>query len=98
MPRPTIYFDNASTSWPKPQRVIDAMSRFLADEVGGPGRSGHRLSIAAERVVDDVRVKLAKLLHADEPERIIHCLNGTDALNIAIKGTLRQGDHVVSPK
>ena len=95
MPKPTIYFDNASTSWPKPQRVIDAMSRFLTNEAGGPGRSGHRLAIAAERVVDGVRVKLAKLLHADEPERIIHCLNGTDALNIAIKGTLRQGDHVV---
>ena len=98
MPKPTIYFDNASTSWPKPQRVIDAMSRFLAEEAGGPGRGGHRLAIAAERVVHDVRVKLAKLLHADEPKRIIHCLNGTDALNIAIKGTLRQGDHVVSPK
>jgi cysteine desulfurase family protein len=93
--RPTIYLDNASTSWPKPQRVIDEMARFLAEEAGSPGRAGHRLALAAERVVSDVRVKLARLIHADDPDRIIHGLNGTDALNIALKGVLRAGDHVI---
>jgi len=91
----TIYLDNASTSWPKPQRVIDEMSRFLAEEAGSPGRAGHRLALAAERIVRDVRVKLARLVHADDPNRIIQCLNGTDALNIALKGSLRSGDHVI---
>ncbi len=95
MPRPTVYLDNASTSWPKPQRVIDEMVRFLAEDGGSPGRAGHRQAVAAERIVRDVRVKLARLINADDPNRIIHCLNGTDALNIALKGSLREGDHVV---
>ncbi len=95
MARPVIYFDNASTSWPKPKWVIDEMARFMAEEGGSPGRAGHRLAVAAERIVRDVRVKLARLINADDPDRIIHCLNGTDALNIALKGSLREGDHVV---
>lgn len=95
MMRRTFYLDNASTSWPKPQRVIDEMVRFQADEGGSPGRGGHRMAVAAERIVRDVRVKLARLINADDPKRIIHCLNGTDALNIALKGSLREGDHVV---
>ncbi len=91
----TIYLDNASTSWPKPPRVIEEMARFLAEDAGSPGRAGHRLALTAERVVREVRVKLARLIHADDPSRIIHCLNGTDALNIALKGVLRPGDHVI---
>lgn len=95
MPRPTVYLDNASTSWPKPQRVIDEMVRFMAEDGGSPGRAGYRQAVAAERIVRDVRVKLARLINADDPKRIIHCLNGTDALNIALKGSLSEGDHVV---
>ena len=95
MMRPTVYLDNASTSWPKPQRVIDEMVRFMAEDGGSPGRAGYRQSVAAERIVRDVRVKLARLIHADDPNRIIHCLNGTDALNMALKGSLREGDHVI---
>ena len=95
MPRPIIYLDNAATSWPKPKRVIDEMARFMAEDGGSPGRAGHRMAVAAERIVRDARVKLARLINADDPDRIIHCLNGTDALNIALKGSLREGDHVV---
>ena len=54
------------------------------------------MAIAAERVVSDTRVKLARLVNAGDPNRTIHCFNCTDALNMAIKGTLRQGDHVIS--
>lgn len=93
--RPIVYLDNASTSWPKPQRVIDEMVRFMAEDGGSPGRAGYRQALAAERIVRDVRVKLARLINADDPKRVIHCLNGTDALNIALKGSLREGDHVV---
>jgi len=95
MPRPTVYLDNASTSWPKPHQVIDEMVRFMASDGGSPGRAAHRQAVAAERILRDVRVKLARLLNADDPKRIIHCFNGTDALNIALKGSLREGDHVV---
>jgi len=95
MVRPVIYLDNAATSWPKPKRVIDEMARFMAEDGGSPGRAGHRLAVAADRTVRDARVKLARLIHAEDANRIIHCLNGTDALNIALKGALREGDHVV---
>lgn len=94
--RNTIYLDQASTTWPKPARVVEAMSRFIAESVGSPGRAGHKLAAEAERVVHDTRVRLAKLFHAPDPDRIVHCLNGTDALNMAIKGVLREGDHVVT--
>ena len=94
--RKTIYLDQASTTWPKPARVVEAMRRFIAESGGSPGRSGHRLSVDAERVVHDTRVKLAKLFRAPDPNRIIHCLNATDALNMAMKGVLREGDHVVT--
>ncbi|MBI3835004.1 MAG: aminotransferase class V-fold PLP-dependent enzyme [Planctomycetes bacterium] len=90
-----IYLDNASTSWPKPPCVLQEMERFLREDAGGPGRGGHRMAIAAERVIQEARVKLARLIHANDPNRIIHCLNGTDALNIAIHGSLRQDDHVI---
>ena len=95
MTPPTVYLDNASTSWPKPQRVIDEMVRFMAEDGGSPGRGGYRQAVAAERIVRDVRVKLSRFINADDPSRIIHCLNGTDALNMALKGSLREGDHVV---
>jgi len=75
MVRPVIYLDNAATSWPKPKRVIDEMARFMAEDGGSPGRAGHRLAVAADRIVRDVRVKLARLINADDPHRIIHCLN-----------------------
>ena len=91
-----IYLDNAATSWPKPQRVIDAMSRSLREGVGSPNRGTYRQSLAAGRVVDEARMRLARLVHAPDPSRIIHCLNCTDALNIAIKGVLREGDHVIT--
>lgn len=90
-----IYLDNASTSWPKPPRVVEEMARFLREDAGSPGRAGHRMALAAERVVRDVRSKLARLIRADSLERIALCLNGTDALNMAIKGVLRAGDHVI---
>lgn len=95
MQRDVIYLDNAATSWPKPQRVIDAMREFLVEHGGSPSRAGHRLSIAADRVVRDVRVKLARLFNVDDSDRIIHCYSCTDALNIAIKGAVTEGDHVI---
>lgn len=95
MRREVIYLDNAATSWPKPKRVTDAMTRFLVEEAGSPDRAGHSMSVAAGRVVQDVRVKLACLFNVDDPRRIIHCFNCTDALNIALKGSLRGGDHVI---
>lgn len=91
----SIYLDNASTSWPKPPEVSAAMERFLRGAAGNPGRGGHGAAMASARMVEDVRIRLARLIGASDPSRVVHCFNGTDALNMAIKGVLREGDHVV---
>src|SRR5438876_481409 len=93
---PTIYFDNAATSWPKPATVSAAMSDCLSDAGGNPGRSGHRMSIAAARIVEDARESLAELFHVEDPARIILTHNATHALNLALYGLLKPGDHVVT--
>ncbi|MDR2435410.1 MAG: aminotransferase class V-fold PLP-dependent enzyme [Treponema sp.] len=91
-----IYLDNAATSWPKPERVYAAADRVLREESGNPGRSGHALSLAAGRRIEETRLCLARLFGAARPERIVFTLNTTDALNLAIKGILRPGDHVIT--
>lgn len=91
-----IYLDNAATSWPKPPQVIQAMASFLERAGGNPGRSGHRLSIEAGRIVYDTREALAELFHVSDPLRIVLTPNVTYALNIALRGLLRPGDRVVT--
>jgi cysteine desulfurase / selenocysteine lyase len=91
-----IYLDNAATSFPKPPAVAEAMTEFLAHRAGNPGRSGHALAVAAQRVVSDARRMLASLLGAPDPARVVFAQNATDALNLALWGLLRPGDRVVS--
>lgn len=91
-----IYLDNAATSWPKPPSVGAAIIRYL-DQVGAnPGRSGHSLSIKAGRIVDSARESLSELFHIDNPLRIVFGSNGTEALNLALCGLLRPGDHAIT--
>jgi cysteine desulfurase family protein len=91
-----IYFDNASTSFPKPSQVVDAMHHFLTQIGASPGRSGHRLSVEAGRIVYDTREALAQLFIVKDPLRIVFGHNVTAALNLALKGLLRPGDHVIT--
>ncbi|NTW77364.1 MAG: aminotransferase class V-fold PLP-dependent enzyme [Syntrophaceae bacterium] len=91
-----IYFDNAATSWPKPPEIIAAMQNYLQNIGGSPGRSGHRLSIEAARIVFDTREKLAQLFNVPDPLQIVLTKNATEALNIAIFGLLKPGDHVIT--
>ncbi|MBI5029386.1 MAG: aminotransferase class V-fold PLP-dependent enzyme [Chloroflexi bacterium] len=91
-----IYLDHAATSWPKPPAVLRAMSDYLETAGGNPGRSGHRLSIAAARYVYDAREAVASLFHAPDPLRVIFTLNVTYALNLAMRGLLQPGDHAVT--
>ena len=91
-----IYLDHAATSWPKPPAVIEGMSDFLERAGGNPGRSGHRLSIDAARIVYDAREAVAELFCAPDPLRVIFTLNVTHALNLALRGLLRPADHVVT--
>lgn len=91
-----IYFDNAATSWPKPPTVRQALDAYFAEAGGNPGRSGHRMSIAASRVVLAAREAVARLFNVSDPSRIIFTKNATEALNLAIYGLVRPGDHVVT--
>ena len=91
-----IYFDNAATSWPKPPAVCAALSDYFGDAGGNPGRAGHRMSVAAARIVENAREAVAELFHANDSSRIVFTQNATHALNLALYGLLRPGDHVVT--
>jgi cysteine desulfurase family protein len=91
-----IYFDNAATSWPKPESVYRACDEFLRESCANPGRSGHSMAVVAQRAVEDTRLQLARLLNAASDHEIVFTLNCTDALNLALKGLLRANDHVVT--
>lgn len=91
-----IYLDNAATSWPKPPAVAAAMERFLREQGGSPGRSGHRKSIEAGRVVYEARERVSRLFGLGDPLSVVLTKNATEALNVALLGLLRPGDHVVT--
>jgi cysteine desulfurase family protein len=92
----TVYLDNAATSFPKPEAVYQALDRFARQNLANPGRAGHKMALAAERILDEGRHLLNQFFHGKEPERFIFTLNGTDALNMAFKGVLSEGDHVIT--
>ncbi|MEE9405656.1 MAG: aminotransferase class V-fold PLP-dependent enzyme [Algisphaera sp.] len=83
-----IYLDNAATSFPKAPGVGEAMAAFIQRDAANPGRAGYRMAVAAERMVDDVRLKLTRLFNGAGHERMVLTHNGTDALNMAIKGVV----------
>jgi cysteine desulfurase family protein len=91
-----IYLDNAATSFPKPESVYRALDHFARHDLANPGRAGHKMALAAERALDDCRHRLNQLFHGKGPERFVFTLNCTDALNMAFKGVLTEGDHVIT--
>lgn len=91
-----IYLDNAATSFPKPEPVYQALDRFARTTLANPGRAGHKMALASERVLDEGRHALNQLFNGEAPERWAFTLNCTDALNMAIKGSIRPGDHVIT--
>jgi cysteine desulfurase / selenocysteine lyase len=91
-----IYLDNAATSFPKPEAVYRGMEAFVRASGANPGRSAHRLAMEAEAMIDETRRLLARLFGAPRPERVVFGHNATDALNMALKGVLRPGDHVIT--
>ena len=90
-----IYLDNAATTRHKPDCVVEAVTRALCS-LGNPGRGAHEGTLDADRMVFETRLALAELFHAEGPDRIAFTANSTEALNIAIKGILQPGDHVIS--
>ena len=91
-----IYFDNAATSWPKPPGVAEAMVHFIDDVGANPGRSAHRLAVESGHIVYNAREAVAGLFNAPDTLRVVFGPNVTEALNLALRGLLRPGDHVVT--
>lgn len=90
-----IYFDNAATGGRKPDEVISAVSSALR-VCANPGRSGHKLSLSCANLVQVARGVLSDYFNGYGFERVVFTKNCTEALNIAIFGVLRPGDHVVA--
>lgn len=91
-----IYFDNAATTFPKPEEVYRKVDHIMRNVGANPGRSGHRMALEANRIILDARDSIARLFNIEDSSRIIFTSNTTEALNIGIKGFLRPGDHAIT--
>ena len=90
------YFDNAATTWPKPEPVYQFMDSFFRSHGVNPGRSGSLLAIEAEQMITHTRRMLAQFFgFTGSPGRVVFTLNGTDALNTAIAGLVGAQDHMI---
>jgi cysteine desulfurase family protein len=96
MEKKIIYFDNAATSYPKPEEVAQAMVRFSEEIGASPGRSGHRLAVEAGRVVFEARERISQLFGVKDSSRVVFGLNATEGINQGLQGLLRPGDHVIA--
>lgn len=90
-----IYLDNAATSFPKPRTVYQNVTRAMTKYGANPGRGSHAMAIEGAKVIYETRELLAQLFNLDDPMRVIFTFNATDGLNLAIKGLLKSGDHVI---
>jgi cysteine desulfurase / selenocysteine lyase len=97
--RDNYYFDNAATSWPKPEVVYTTMDQFFRNFGVNPGRAGHELAVEAEKMIEETRRLLAAFFdYNGDPHRVVFTQNATDSLNIALFGVLQRGDHVVTSR
>jgi cysteine desulfurase family protein len=94
--RRRVYLDNAATSYPKPEAVYRAVDWCLREVGANAGRGGYRLALEADEIVYKARSSLAKLFNVRDASRIVFTANATEALNLAIKGLVGPGDHVVT--
>src|SRR6185369_4476273 len=92
----SIYLDNAATTFPKPESVYLAMDRTSREVGVAPNRGGYRQSLDAARVLFEARESLASLFGAADSSRFIITHSATESLNLAVKGLIRSGDHIVT--
>ncbi len=91
-----IYLDNASTTFPKPAVVDEAVSDFIRNYAVNPGRGNYQLAQKAATIIEEARFTAADFFGVKNPERIAFTLNATDGLNAAIKGYVRPADRVIT--
>jgi cysteine desulfurase family protein len=90
------YLDNGATSYPKPQEVYEYMDTFYRSAGVNPGRSGFDLCLEAGSLVDETRHLLCDFFGGTDANRLVFSYNSTDALNLAIWGSVQPGDHIVT--
>lgn len=91
-----IYFDNAATTFPKPESVYEKHIEAMREYGANPGRSGHKMALKANRGIFASRKSLAKLFKIENPMNIIFTFNCTESLNLGIKGLVKKGDHIIT--
>ncbi|MDQ2086173.1 aminotransferase class V-fold PLP-dependent enzyme [Herbivorax sp. ANBcel31] len=90
-----IYLDNAATSYPKPKSVYEKMLSCMKKYCANPGRGGHKMALDSGRAILKTRQIVADFFNIKNPMQIVFTKNATEAINIAIKGVLKEGDHVI---
>jgi len=90
-----IYMDNAATTMRKPEAVIQAVASALGS-MGNAGRGAHGASLGASRTIYETRELLCRLFGGTNPRQVVFTSNSTESLNIALKGLIEPGDHVVT--
>ncbi|MDD2494402.1 MAG: aminotransferase class V-fold PLP-dependent enzyme, partial [Tissierellia bacterium] len=91
-----IYLDNAATTYPKPKAVYDNVMKAMKEYGANPGRGSHAMAIEGAKTIYETRELLAEMFNLEDPLNVIFTFNATDSLNIAIKGLLKPGDHVIT--
>lgn len=91
-----IYFDNAATGGYKPSAVLNKIHYVLKNLNANPGRSGHKLSKIGAEIIYNTRKKLSTFFNNEQVDRVIFTKNCSEALNTAIYGLVKQGDHVIT--
>ena len=90
-----IYLDNASTSFPKPREVSDAVYHYMTGMGSNIGRGGYASAYAAEEAVFAARQLLCDFFGGEDPKNVVFTKNITEALNVLLRGLLQPGDHVL---
>jgi cysteine desulfurase family protein len=91
-----VYFDNAATSYPKPKAVYEAVDFFQRQVGASPGRGTYQKSREADRIIFETRSALAALFNIPDLSRIVFTPNVTESINLALKGYLQTGSHVIT--
>lgn len=91
-----IYFDNAATTFPKPESVIEKTIDFMRTKAANPGRSGHKMALEGGRVLFEARLEIAQLMNIENPMNVVFTKNATESINIGIKGYAKEGMHIIS--
>lgn len=95
MDKKMIYLDNAATTMQKPQEVIEAVVAAMGS-MGNAGRGVNDASLSASRIIYDTRERICRLVGGSDPRQVAFTCNSTESLNIAIRGLLKPGDHVIT--